>query len=140
MVADTHRRTGRWRAVACTLVLLLLSASSAYAQFDRGSISGTVKDPQSAVVPGVTVTVTSPATEQSRTTVTDGGGFYTFPNLPPGRVHHHGRAWRGHSRGCRSTRRNDADQRLRSTTPVGGLRSLWVLALIACYLPARRSS
>jgi hypothetical protein len=83
--ANTHRRTGARRAVAGAFVLLLASSTSAYAQFDRGSISGTVKDPQGAVVPGVTVTATSTATQQSRMTVTDGSGFYTFPNLPPGR-------------------------------------------------------
>jgi hypothetical protein len=82
---DTHRRTGPWRAVVYAIVVMLVSTGSAYAQFDRGSISGTVKDPQGGVVPGVTVTITTTATEQSRTTVTDGSGFYTFPSLPPGR-------------------------------------------------------
>ena len=82
---DTHRRTGLWRAVVCAIVVTLVGTGSAYAQFDRGSISGTVKDPQGAVVPGVTVTATSTATQQSRTTVTDNSGFFTFPNLLPGR-------------------------------------------------------
>ena len=91
MVADTDRRTGRWLTVACTLVPLLVSASSASAQFDRGSISGTVKDPQGAVVPGVTVTVTvtSTATEQSRTTVTGACRRFRFPSVrlqPPGQL------------------------------------------------------
>ena len=57
----------------------------AAAQFDRGTISGTIKDAQGGVVPGVTVTVTNTATQQTgTTTVTDGGGFYTFPNLQSG--------------------------------------------------------
>jgi hypothetical protein len=84
-IADTQRSTPFFGAVACALALTLVSAGSAYAQFDRGSISGTVKDPQGAVVPGVTVTATNTATQQDRTTVTDGSGFYTFPNLQPGR-------------------------------------------------------
>jgi hypothetical protein len=61
------------------------AATSAYAQFDRGTISGTITDAQGGVVPGVTVTATAAATQQVRTTVTDGSGFYTFPNLQSGR-------------------------------------------------------
>ena len=80
---------GRWRTVrhlgALALALTLAGALPAYAQLDRGTISGTVKDAQGGVVPGVTVTVINTATQQPRTTVTDGTGFYTFPNLPPGR-------------------------------------------------------
>jgi Carboxypeptidase regulatory-like domain len=73
-------RSGIW-----ALALLVLGAASAYAQFDRGTISGTIKDAQGGVVPGVTVTITSTSTQQARTTVTDGSGFYTFPNLIAGR-------------------------------------------------------
>ena len=60
-------------------------AAPAAAQFDRGQISGTVKDAQGGVVPGVTVTVTNTQTQITRTTVTDSSGFYTVPNLAPGR-------------------------------------------------------
>ena len=56
----------------------------AAAQFDRGQISGTVKDAQGAVVPGATVTVTNTQTAITQTTVTDSSGFYTVPNLAPG--------------------------------------------------------
>jgi hypothetical protein len=73
------------RAAALAALLVVVCVSSAFAQFDRGTISGTIKDPQGAVVPGVTVTATSTSTQQSRTTVSDGSGFYTFPNLMPGR-------------------------------------------------------
>jgi hypothetical protein len=64
---------------------VLLTALPAAAQFDRGQISGTVKDAQGGVVPGVTVSATHLETQQARTTVTDSGGFFTFPNLPPGK-------------------------------------------------------
>ena len=60
-------------------------ATTALAQFDRGTIVGTVKDSQGGIVPGATVTLTSTQTQQSRTTVTDGSGYYTFPNLTAGR-------------------------------------------------------
>jgi hypothetical protein len=64
---------------------VIAGVAPALAQLDRGTISGTVKDQQGGVVPGVTVTATSVQTQTPRTAVTDGTGFYTFPNLPPGR-------------------------------------------------------
>ena len=78
-----QRRLGR--VAAWALVLLVASATSVFAQFDRGTISGTIKDAQGGVVPGVTVTATATQTQQARSTVTDGSGFYTFPNLLPGK-------------------------------------------------------
>jgi hypothetical protein len=50
-----------------------------------GSISGAVKDPSGAVIPGATVTATNTATNIQTKTVTDDRGFYAFPSLPVGR-------------------------------------------------------
>jgi len=80
-----HLRRRLGRIAAWALVLLVASATGAFAQFDRGTISGTIKDAQGGVVPGVTVTITSTSSQQTRSTVTDGSGFYTFPNLQSGR-------------------------------------------------------
>src|SRR6187549_2934915 len=80
-----HRQRRTCRAAVWAVMLLVASATSAFAQIDRGTISGTIKDSQGGVVPGVTVTATITQTQQTRTTVTDGSGFYTFPNLQPGR-------------------------------------------------------
>jgi hypothetical protein len=76
---------GFLRYFAAALACVLLTALPAAAQFDRGQISGTVKDAQGGVVPGVTVTATHLETQQARITVTDSGGFFTLPNLPPGK-------------------------------------------------------
>ncbi len=76
----TFRRLG-----ALLVALTMASALPAYAQFDRGTISGTIKDPQGGVIPGVTVNVTNTQTQQIRTTVSDGSGYFTFTNLQPGR-------------------------------------------------------
>src|SRR3954453_8462037 len=70
-------------SIACAALLLL--AAPAAAQFDRGQLSGRVKDAQGGVVPGATVTATNQQTQIASNTVTDGTGFYTFPNLPAGR-------------------------------------------------------
>src|SRR5262252_2137249 len=65
------------------LVLALLSAPVAFGQV-FGRISGTVKDPAGAVVPGVAVIAVSTETGIKSTTVTDIQGFYSFPSLPVG--------------------------------------------------------
>src|SRR5207253_6870445 len=49
-----------------------------------GALRGTVVDPMGAVVPGVTVTLASPTTGQTQTTVTDAKGLYGFSLLSPG--------------------------------------------------------
>ena len=66
-------RTIRRYAVAIVCVLLL--ASPAAAQFDRGTISGVVKDQSGGIVPGVTVTVKSLQTQELPTAVTDASGY-----------------------------------------------------------------
>jgi hypothetical protein len=65
------------------LALLLGWAVSASAQ-TTGSINGTITDNTSAVLPGVTVTATSPAMMGSQTGVTNEQGQYRFPSVPPG--------------------------------------------------------
>ncbi len=59
-------------------------ASPAYAQIGQGRLAGTVTDAQGAVLPGVTVTATSPSLIGQRTTVTQADGTYLFPGMPSG--------------------------------------------------------
>lgn len=73
------------RQLVWALALTLVAAVPAFAQFERSAISGTIKDAQGGVMPGVTVTATSQQTQQASTTTTDDSGFYTFPSLQPGR-------------------------------------------------------
>ena len=49
-----------------------------------GTISGKVTDASGGVLPGVSVTATSPSLMGVQTAVTDAGGAYRFPALPPG--------------------------------------------------------
>ena len=67
-------------ALASALVLL---AGLARAQ-TTGEIYGKVTDKSGAVVPGVTVTLTSPALLQPQTAITSGTGVYRFPGIPIG--------------------------------------------------------
>ena len=57
---------------------LLMSQTAA-----TGALKGVVTDPSGSVVPGVTVKVTSAATGQTRTAITQGNGSYLVPLLPP---------------------------------------------------------
>ncbi|SFR99914.1 TonB-dependent Receptor Plug Domain [Granulicella pectinivorans] len=70
----------------CALMSIpsVLSVPSAYAQTSSGTIVGHVADPSGAVVIGAKVTATNPATNTSRTTVTDDAGTYSLPSLPAG--------------------------------------------------------
>ncbi|MDP2055534.1 MAG: TonB-dependent receptor, partial [Acidobacteriota bacterium] len=74
------------RAIRCLLIAALLAvAASASAQpAQTGTISGTVMDSSNAVLPGVTVTVTSQDRGFVRSTVTDANGRYLFPAVPIG--------------------------------------------------------
>ncbi len=85
MLLSAGRAGRQWCLGIACLLGVVFATTPAFAQFDRGTISGVVKDDTGGVVPGVTVTATQVSTQTPRETVTDGSGFYTFPNLAPGR-------------------------------------------------------
>ena len=64
------------------VLALLLVAASAIAQ-TTATINGTVTTDGNAL-PGVTVTLASPAMQGTRTAVTGAAGGYTFNGIPPG--------------------------------------------------------
>lgn len=53
------------------------------AQTVTGSFSGTVTDTSGAVIPNATITLTDQATGTSRSTKSNGAGFYSFPVVQP---------------------------------------------------------
>ena len=64
---------------------LLAWAASASAQVQTGSILVRATDQQNAVIPGATVTISSPVlVARSMNGVTDAAGVYRFPSLVPG--------------------------------------------------------
>src|SRR5882672_2515642 len=70
------------RKIVFVLSWLIVLPASAYAQ---ATLAGLTKDSSGAVLPGVTVEVSSPALiEKTRSTVTDGSGLYQIISLPPG--------------------------------------------------------
>jgi hypothetical protein len=72
------RRIGLFALASCFAVL------PAASQVVYGSLIGTVTDPQGAVVPNATVTLSSKDTGYSKEDKSDGGGRYSFINVPPG--------------------------------------------------------
>ncbi len=73
------------RLVGAMLAVFLVAAPHAFAQGPTtGSINGTVTDNTNAVLPGVTVTTTSPAQMGAQTSVTNEKGQYRFPSVAPG--------------------------------------------------------
>jgi len=66
------------------LVFALLLPASLFAQTFRGTILGTVTDPQGAVVSGAKITVRNTNTGLERTTETSADGSYSIPELPIG--------------------------------------------------------
>jgi hypothetical protein len=72
----------RSAAVILIGILVVLAPSLAHAQ---ATLAGVVRDASEAVLPGVTVEVSSPVLiEKVRTAVTDGTGQYRLTQLPPG--------------------------------------------------------
>ncbi len=64
--------------------LVLLASTSLFAQTFRGTILGTVTDPQGAVVAGAKVVVHNVNTGLERSTATSADGSYSVPELPIG--------------------------------------------------------
>lgn len=67
------------------VLIVLAAAASAWAQGNpTGVIRGSVSDPAGLPIPGVTVTVASPALQGTRTVATSPNGDFIVPLLPPG--------------------------------------------------------
>ena len=69
-----------WRLMA----LALVGASLVFGQQSSGTITGTVTDPQGAVVPGAQIVARNTATNAAFSATTNESGFYTAPGLPVG--------------------------------------------------------
>ena len=74
----------RRRMIAVALLALVCAPASAFAQrTTTGTVIGKIADSSGAVLPGVTVTLSSPEARGQFTGVTDSQGAYRVTNLPP---------------------------------------------------------
>jgi Carboxypeptidase regulatory-like domain/TonB dependent receptor len=71
-------------AVGLVAIAIITAAAPATAQVLYGSIVGSVTDSQGAIVPGVTVTITSKETNLTREATTSAEGTYSLGNVLPG--------------------------------------------------------
>ncbi|HYR43316.1 MAG TPA: TonB-dependent receptor, partial [Terriglobia bacterium] len=67
-----------------TVALVGIGVPTASAQVSKGSISGSVTDPQGAAVLGASIIVVSKDTNQTTTTESDSSGLFRISLLPPG--------------------------------------------------------
>jgi hypothetical protein len=68
----------------CAVWILVLSSATAFAQSDKSTIGGFVKDASGAVVPGAKVLLANEATGETYQATTDSQGHYTVTNLTAG--------------------------------------------------------
>ena len=86
MRAVTSKLSELTRKCAWLALVITLSAVAAFAQSQASAadLSGTVVDPNGAVVPGATVTAKNLGTGITRSTTADDDGSYRLIALPPG--------------------------------------------------------
>ena len=84
--SSQNRWTRRCVVLSLAAVTSLAGVNGSFAQsVSSGTIEGTVKDESNAVLPGVTVTVTSPQLQVGQLVqVTESNGSYKFVDLPAG--------------------------------------------------------
>jgi hypothetical protein len=78
------RVTGAVKSIILVVPLTCLLALTALGQTTTGSLSGTVSDPRSEVVPGATVTLVNTATGAERSAESSSTGTFDFQALQPG--------------------------------------------------------
>ena len=86
MVVETDSK--KFAAALCifaALALPLLTSIQVYAQVSGATMTGTVSDSSGAVIPNAQISIKNVATGQERAVTTDAAGFYSAPNLLPGK-------------------------------------------------------
>src|SRR5262252_7442981 len=86
-VFQEHSMKSQWVRFSLLSILalsVLTFCTSAFAQFEKGSVGGTVTDPSGAVVVGAEVSVTSSETGAVRSATSDATGGYSITALAPG--------------------------------------------------------
>ncbi|MCP9494342.1 MAG: TonB-dependent receptor [Pyrinomonadaceae bacterium MAG19_C2-C3] len=72
------------RTLFALLIWIAIFSSSAFAQSDRGSITGTISDQSNAVVPNARIVATNTETNEERETTTSEQGSFSLPQLTAG--------------------------------------------------------
>jgi len=70
------------RHLLCAALLIMLGRTLC-AQSNTGAVVGQVLDPQKALVPGASITITNVGTHETQTTKSNKDGTFSFEALPP---------------------------------------------------------
>src|SRR5713101_8414213 len=73
---DMKRKSSNTLAVTLSAVMLIVMSAPVFAQTSRGTVTGTVTDPQGAVIQGATAELKNTLTNQTRTAPTNDAGLY----------------------------------------------------------------
>ena len=82
MICNQLFRYSLWLFMVFALSMMLTPSALAQSA-GTGALTGTVTDATAAIIPGVTVTLTSTDTNQTRSMITSEDGSYRFALLPP---------------------------------------------------------
>lgn len=85
MKTKSHSTSARFLLAALSLLVAACLPSRLAAQLDRGEITGTVEDPQGAMVPKATIVLANDDTGVKATTKSTSTGTYVFDDLLPGK-------------------------------------------------------
>jgi outer membrane receptor protein involved in Fe transport len=72
-------------ALILIAICLVSAGQSVWAQFNLGTVTGTVHDPNGAIVADCKITAVSLADSNARTVVTNAQGVYVIPSVPAGK-------------------------------------------------------
>src|SRR6476620_10212789 len=78
------RLNSRMKLAMATIVVACLAGAAFGQNSGAGTITGTLRDPSGAVVPGASVTLRNTDTRIERKTATTEAGIYSAPFLKPG--------------------------------------------------------
>jgi len=76
--------SSKWWALCMSVMLCLVLRATSLAQSDNAQISGFIKDPTGAAVPGASVVIKNEVSNYERTAKTNDTGYYIITALPPG--------------------------------------------------------
>jgi len=105
------KKVSQWLII---FILFTFLTVSVIGQEQYGNIEGNLKDPQGAVVPNVSVTISNSNTGFKRTTITNESGFFRVLQLPPGTY----AVTTGAISGFSATKKENVVVTLGNTTPV----------------------
>ena len=85
MTTDSTRRVlpGVWNRLGSAIALIVF-IGTAHAQTVVGAVSGVIRDPSGAHVPGTAITLTRQETGAQRSATTDARGEFTITAVAPG--------------------------------------------------------